>query len=200
MDTKLTYRPILRSWLDLFLGGKKTLVPNNMIRLLFILLLPFIYLLQLFGLFGSKTIQLDDNTLEGKIKTIAKPEWKLAELSSANIHASARGLATIGNAILHHGILISKEGLEKANTGLVEKRMFQGLFNSHFSNAGWNHFKENRFGFIGWMGSGGSVMQWHPDFQCSFAYTMNMMEISPTCERAKALQSCVIQCLSKKKN
>lgn len=197
LDTKLTNRPILNSWLDLLLGRKKTLVPNIIIRLLLIILLPFIYLLQLLSIFPSKTIQLEDNTLEGKIKMIGKPEWKLAELSSANIHASARGLATIGNAILQPGTLISKEGLEKANSDIIEKRMFHGLFNSHFSNAGWNHFKEKRFGFIGWVGLGGSVMQWHPKHKCSFAYTMNMMEISPTCERARALQKTLIQCLKK---
>ena len=37
-------------------------------------------------------------------------------------------------------------------------------------------------------------MQWHPDKEIGFGYAMNQLEITPTNERARALQQVVVQC------
>ena len=59
-----------------------------------------------------------------------------------------------------------------------------------------NTFNNNREGFYGWYGHGGSVFQWHPELKIGFAFCQNI--INPTelaNERAAKLQQLVKDCL-----
>lgn len=53
-----------------------------------------------------------------------------------------------------------------------------------------------REGFIGWMGYGGSVMQWHPELKIGFGYVpsdFNVLDFNNT--RGARLQRVVKQCV-----
>ena len=43
-------------------------------------------------------------------------------------------------------------------------------------------------------------MQWHPGRRVGFAYTMNMLELTPTNERGRELQAIVLKCAKKIEN
>ena len=40
------------------------------------------------------------------------------------------------------------------------------------ANVGEDHFYSNHSGFYGWMGYGGSVLQWNPDKKIGFAFSV----------------------------
>ena len=68
-----------------------------------------------------------------------------------------------------------------------------------FTNAGWCAFEERpagtgRDGWVGWLGIGGSVLQWHPGCKIGFGFASNAMHLIPTNERAAGLQEQVKQC------
>jgi len=84
--------------------------------------------------------------------------------------------------------------VELAHKNPVSLRMFSGLLNTHFNNAGWNAFQDQRVGYVGWMGLGGSVMQWHQGCEIGFGYAMNLLEATPTNERALNLQLVALKC------
>ena len=68
-----------------------------------------------------------------------------------------------------------------------------------FTDGGWANFRESkkgkgRDGYTGWMGLGGSVLQWHQEESIGFGYAMNMMEVTPTNERGRVLQNAVQDC------
>jgi len=96
--------------------------------------------------------------------------------------------------------LLSSLGASLAHSGVVPMKIafgpkpVLGLLDSHFGNAGWNDFKDGRVGFVGWMGAGGSVLQWNPELRIGFGYAMNLLEITPTCERGRAMQVAVVKC------
>ncbi len=62
---------------------------------------------------------------------------------------------------------MSAEGVEAAVSGQVQKRMFWTDFD--FSNAGVCLWGAKRFGYVGWMGLGGSCMMWQPEERIGFA-------------------------------
>ena len=41
-----------------------------------------------------------------------------------------------------------------------------------------NHFNKNRDGYYGWMGYGGSIMQWHPELKIGFAFIPTFLNIT----------------------
>merc|ERR1719232_1596556 len=62
-------------------------------------------------------------------------------------------------------------------------------------------FKSGRNGFIGWLGFGGSVMQWHPGRNIGFGYTCTMLtwwDLSNA--NGRKLQKEVIKCTEKIQN
>ena len=59
-------------------------------------------------------------------------------------------------------------------------------------------FNGNREGFYGWLGYGGSIVQWHPELKIGFAFVptlINGIEIGN--ERGAALQQIVKDCTTK---
>lgn len=121
------------------------------------------------------------------------PEIRGIEIPSANGHASAKALATVGNKFIQ-GEIISLKGVEEAQSNLQAKKMFG--YNFKFGNAGLCSFDfSTRDGWTGWMGFGGSVMQWHNEESIAFGYAMNCLELHPACARGKRLQQEVLNCL-----
>ena len=90
---------------------------------------------------------------------------------------------------------------------MVTCKFFYTGLHTNFTQGGINYFtphqKENpsygiglkseglRDGFVGWMGFGGSVMQWHPEMKIGFAYI-------PTCLHWYDLENCRAGKLQKK--
>ena len=55
--------------------------------------------------------------------------------------------------------------------------------------------KSGRAGFVGWMGFGGSVMQWHPSLDMGFGYTCTLLtwwDLANT--KARKLQKEAVKC------
>ena len=55
--------------------------------------------------------------------------------------------------------------------------------------------KSGRAGFVGWMGFGGSVMQWHPGLDMGFGYTCSLLtwwDLANT--KARKLQKEAVRC------
>jgi CubicO group peptidase (beta-lactamase class C family) len=58
-----------------------------------------------------------------------------------------------------------------------------------------------REGFYGWMGLGGSLFQWHPQYKIGFGYvptSLNVLDLVN--ERGKAYQAEVLRCIENMKN
>lgn len=109
------------------------------------------------------------------------------------------GTHTSIDAISRVHPLLSANSAALAHSGVKKMKiafgpLLPGLVDSHFGNAGWNDFKGSRMGFVGWMGAGGSVLQWHPGQRIGFGYAMNLLEVTPTCERARAMQVALLKC------
>jgi len=129
-------------------------------------------------------------------------ELRRAEVPSSNGHASARALATIAAVIVEGGALngrprlLSPEGVAAAQDDPVSKMLFS-VMKTQFTNAGWNLFDSTRMGYVGWMGLGGSVMQWHPEQRIGFGYATNWMEPLPWNARALKMQRLALRCAKK---
>ena len=86
-----------------------------------------------------------------------------------------------------------------------------GKMPTSFTQAGLNVFKDpaiseekdgfsGRDGFVGWMGLGGSVFQWHPERKISFAYVPTLVDWTDFNNgKALKLQRAVVQCASRRK-
>lgn len=147
-----------------------------------------------------------------------------AELPSANGHCSARAMAAVACAMVNDGAaparttsresilggasysrdcshnhqLLSPAGVKAAVSNPVKKKMFRVPM--PFTNAGVCQWGELRKGYVGWLGIGGSVMQWHPEEEISFAYAMDTMELVPWNARGLLLQTEVLKCAQREKN
>jgi len=212
----LTHSPLWWSWwqtlLPRMLGGGRVPATSIVSRLAVlggVPLLSFGQHMKSKGGTNQKTIETtscDSAKLSCGAAMMAGPNsatWRKAEIPSANVHASARALAKVAATIVGGGQLqggarlLSEDGVAEAHAGEVQMNMFNGMLDSHFGNAGWNDFKDGRMGYVGWMGLGGSVMQWQPKNRIGFGYAMNLLELSPSNERARALQGAVAVCAEK---
>ena len=85
-------------------------------------------------------------------------------------------------------------------------KMF-GQMNTEFTQGGVNIFRDpevkigneeffGREGFVGWMGFGGSVFQWHLKESVSFAYIPTKLDwTDPVNSKALKLQQVVMECV-----
>lgn len=161
---------------------------------------------------GMGELSISDETRKtaaagGLYGVFNSPEVRRAEIPSANGHASARALATVASAMVNGGTatttsssgdvqvqLLTPQGVASAHGNPVKKTLF-GVMDTRFTNAGWNKFVSgNRDGYVGWMGLGGSVCQWHPRLSIGFGYAPNAMELTPTNERGSVMQRLVVEC------
>jgi len=126
-----------------------------------------------------------------------------AEMPSNNAHASARALATVASAMACEGAhrgkrLLSAAGVAAAQANPDAKPTFVGA-TTVFTDAGVAVFEKPsaflRGGFVGWMGHGGSAMQWHNAAKIGFGYTCTKMSISMMRNpRARRLQLKALEC------
>eukprot|EP00092_Neocalanus_flemingeri_P004302 GFUD01004625.1.p1 GENE.GFUD01004625.1~~GFUD01004625.1.p1 ORF type:complete len:457 (+),score=129.58 GFUD01004625.1:76-1446(+) len=121
-------------------------------------------------------------------------KWRQGESPHGNVHASARGLGKLAAAMANGGTLggveiLSLEGWNHlhGNPVIQEDATMSGC-RTEFTQTGVNMFndypddvmgerilKSGRNGFVGWMGFGGSVMQWHPRLNLGFGYTCTLL-------------------------
>ena len=141
----------------------------------------------------------DEQTL---LNLFNSEEVRRSECPSANGHATARALAKMAGSIVEGGKLpnenriISEKGINEAQNNVVMRSMFYRTLKFGFTNAGWNCFNNGgRKGFVGWMGLGGSVMQWHRELNIGFGYCGNLLELTPSNERGDVLQEVVVECV-----
>ena len=131
------------------------------------------------------------------------PSVRRAEIPSANTNASARALGMVAAAVANGGVapngyrLLSENAIGEMHANPVVRRLM--LSKATFVNAGVNHFKlphgiENRGGYYGWMGMGGSCMQWQLEHGIGFGYAMSLASVSPLNPRSKRLQLSVLEC------
>ena len=125
-----------------------------------------------------------------------------AEMPSVNMHASARALAAVASAMAcggaHKGArLLSAAGVDAAHGDPDCKPTFFTT-KTVFTDAGVAIFAEPgdllRGGFVGWMGHGGSAMQWHRGEKIGFGYTCTKMSLSIRNPRARRLQLKALEC------
>lgn len=156
--------------------------------------------------------KLSDMDFEGWIKGVDTPDGCKAEVCSAFTKASARGLAKLGVFFANKGqsngnTLISEGGVEALNSEPIMMTELTGnptnftkggmqlhvdLPNSNCPKNAYTHplmehagtmCMENRIGYYGWFGMGGSIFQTHPENNISFAYVpfdsfgMDMMNV-----------------------
>ena len=140
--------------------------------------------------------------------------WRQSESPHGSVHASARGLARLAAAMANRGrlgsvSLMSEGGWELLHQGdSVEVDASMSGCRTQFTQAGVNKFeryeddkmgervfKSGREGFVGWLGFGGSVMQWHPRHNLGFGYTCTLLtwwDLSNT--KARKLQKETVRC------
>ena len=59
--------------------------------------------------------------------------------------------------------------------------------------------KNEREGFYGWMGYGGSVLQWHPELKIGFAYVPSLLHpLDARNTRGAELQKIAVDCAIKR--
>ena len=146
----------------------------------------------------------------GDFTNFSKADIAQGEVPSANGHCSARGLAKVAAVMARDGtwqgqeILNAKgyQGLHslpvKADMGFVTTFTQGGVAYFHplsdDSDSLERSLNEGREGFFGWMGAGGSVFQWHPEYDIGFGYvptSMAMVDMLNT--RGKAYQTEVLR-------
>ena len=137
----------------------------------------------------------------------------MGETPSAAANCSARGLARIAAMMSAGGKweqheYLPAEAWAAMHDVPIEAEM--GFATTDFTQGGVNLFKEvgsdsprmvrefnvGREGFVGWMGLGGSVFQWHPGHQIGFAFVPTALHVLDILnERGKVYQVEVLRCV-----
>jgi len=140
--------------------------------------------------------------------------WRQGESPHGNVHASARGLGKLAAAMSNGGTLgeieiLSQEGWNHLHGNpIVNVDATMSDCRTEFTQSGVNMYndypddvmgerilKSGRNGFVGWMGFGGSVMQWHPRLNLGFGYTCTLLtwwDLANT--KARKLQKETVRC------
>ena len=105
--------------------------------------------------------------------------------------------------------VLSRKGWDSLHAKACDSKMLDQM-PTKFTQGGVNIFQDlelsqqdeeaqGRDGFVGWMGLGGSVFQWHPDLQLSFAYIPTLLDWTDLRNgKALKLQRTVVQCAGRK--
>ncbi|MEM7019934.1 MAG: serine hydrolase domain-containing protein [Pseudomonadota bacterium] len=151
------------------------------------------------------------------IAIVNGPMLASGESPSFNANCSARGLAKVAAAMANGGRLANQEVLnETAWAALHEAPIEANMgFNTTFTQGGVATFppstsasgamdkalNQGREGFFGWMGLGGSIFQWHPEYKIGFGYVPTSLNILDFLnERGKTYQAEVLNCVRKLNN
>lgn len=150
-----------------------------------------------------------------KIGFFNEPVVAMGETPSANTNSTARGLAKIAAMMAAGGTWAGREYLnEHAWKALHDAPLDadMGFMSTCFTQGGVALFRETnnastllergindgREGYYGWMGLGGSLFQWHPQYKIGFGYvptSLNVLDLVN--ERGKAYQAEVVNCIEK---
>ena len=145
------------------------------------------------------------------------PLIEMGETPSANAHCSARGLAKIASAMSMNGAsdgvqILSERTCQLLHEAPIDRSL--GLMDTQFTQGGVARFavtkanastlekalNHGREGFYGWMGLGGSIFQWHPEYQIGFAFVPTSLHVLDLVnERGKALQAEVLRIVEQTK-
>ena len=136
------------------------------------------------------------------------------ETSSANATCSARGLARIGAMMSSGGKLDDREFLSGSAWQALHAKPMDAMMGAaiptRFTQGGVDCFRpcepgspvlerafnQGREGFYGWMGFGGSIFQWHPEKEISFAFVPTSLHyLDFLNERGKCYQAEVLRCV-----
>ena len=149
------------------------------------------------------------------LEMFINPKFSRCETPSAAAKASARGLAKLA-AVMADGGSLGEQTLMKADawnalhhdatwrnmvgTHLAFTQGGLAEYNNHPSHTGTldRGMNEGREGFYGWMGFGGSLFQWHPEYRIGFGYvptSLNSHDL--TNARGKVYQTEVMRCVEK---
>jgi CubicO group peptidase (beta-lactamase class C family) len=149
------------------------------------------------------------------IRFFNEPALAMGETPSANTHSNARSLAKIAAMMSSGGKLGDQEYLNDAGWNALHSEPVEanmGIGRTIFTQGGIAHFtpcdansskldkafNTGREGFYGWMGLGGSILQWHPTHKIGFGYvptSLNVVDIVN--ERGKAYQAEVVNCIER---
>jgi len=152
-------------------------------------------------------------------KVLNDHRWRAGESPGGSAHASARGLAKLAAAMANKGEfngvrILSEDGWNNLHAGgIVRVDASMGVVRTEFTQGGVNLFndyiddnknerilKSGRDGFVGWMGMGGSLMQWNPKLNIGFGYTCTLLtwwDLSNS--KARKLQKEVVACARREK-
>lgn len=135
------------------------------------------------------------------------------ETPSAAANCSARGLAKVASMMSGGGrfgekTYLTAEGWTAMHADPIEAEM--GFGTTNFTQGGVNLFTEanldssrlfkdfnvGREGFVGWMGLGGSIFQWHPGHEIGFAFVPTALHVLDILnERGKKYQAETLRCI-----
>ena len=143
-----------------------------------------------------------------------EPGFARGETPSANATCSARGLAKVGAMVAAGGSWEGREYLSEQAWSALHARPLKaemwGVITTRFTQGGVDSFipcgpassrlerdfTDGREGFYGWMGFGGSIFQWHPQLQISFAFVPTSLHVLDLLnERGKRYQAEVLRCI-----
>ncbi|MEE8397424.1 MAG: serine hydrolase [Desulfobacterales bacterium] len=151
----------------------------------------------------------------GQIEFWNDPAISRAEIPSANAKCSARGLATVAAMMANGGKWAGQEFLNEAAWAALHEAPIKGDMGftaTTFTQGGVALFppttpectkmdramNQGREGFYGWMGLGGSLFQWHPQYKIGFGYVPTSLYVFDFVnERGKAYQAEVLSCVEK---
>lgn len=130
---------------------------------------------------------------------------------SSLLNISYSGLALLAAAMANKGKfgdaeILSNKAWTELHAKCKEGKLF-GAFPTRFSQGGINFYENpilvpegvgmtGRGGFVGWMGFGGSIFQWHPDQRVGFAYVPTMLDWTDlNNSKGLKLQRSVLECI-----
>jgi len=138
----------------------------------------------------------------------------MGETPSATANCSARGLAKIAAMMSAGGRWEGEQVLSEAAWKEMHDEPIvseMGFSTTNFTQGGVNlfvetdprqsdelerAFNEGREGFYGWMGLGGSIFQWHPEYEIGFGFVPTSLHVVDIVnERGKVYQAEVVRCV-----
>jgi len=145
-----------------------------------------------------------------------EPHFAKGETPSANATCSALGLAKIAAMMSAGGKLQGREFLSEEGWKAMHehplKALMGGMMTTRFTQGGVDcftpvtssstraerDFNEGREGFYGWMGFGGSILQWHPGLDIGFAFVPTSLHaLDFFNERGKRYQAELLKCVAR---
>ncbi len=138
------------------------------------------------------------------------------ESASFNANCSARGLAKLAAMLAAGGKFDGNEYFSntawQALHGNPDHAKLGGNVSTHFTQGGLNLFtmsgptnstsdkalNKGREGFYGWMGLGGSIFQWNPEYEIGFAFVPTALHVIDVFnERGKVYQTEMLKIVNK---